>query len=390
LKAFSPAQNRAFKFIVFLGFVSLFADMTYEGARSITGAYLAILGANAAIVGFVAGFGEFVGFSFRYVSGYLADKTKKYWMITIFGYAVNLFAVPLLALTSSWKVAAGLIVLERLGKSIRVPARDAMLSHASESLGMGKGFGFHQMMDQIGAMLGPLIVALMLFLHESYQAGFAVLAIPAIFALITLGFARKRYPNPHNLAVKINKIESNIHQHVFWIFLIGAACLALGYSDFPLIAYHFQKSAVLSQTAIPVAYGLAMGVDAISAPFIGYIYDRFGLIILPITVILTACFAPLVFLGNTTYAFLGVAVWAVGMGVQDALLRSVVGSMIPSAKRGSAYGLFNLIYGAFWFVGSAFSGILYDHSILILVYFIVLTQILAVPFFVWVMRKKKQ
>ena len=383
-------MKTAYKFIVLLGIVSLFADMTYEGARSITGAYLAVLGANAAIVGTVVGFGEFLGFGLRFISGYFADRTQKYWFITIAGYVVNLFAVPLLALTGSWQIAAALIILERVGKSIRIPARDAMLSHASESVGMGRGFGLHQMFDQIGAMLGPFVVAGVLFFNHNYQIAFGVLLIPAIFALITLYFARMRYPNPHELIVNTYSEEAPIPKHRFKLFLIGSALLALGFSDFPLIAYHFQKIHLFIPVMIPVAYGVAMGIDAISAPLIGHLYDKAGLIILIIAIIFTAFFAPLVYLCSATYAFMGVILWAIGMGVQDSLLRSIVGKMTPAGKRGSAYGLFNLIYGAFWFIGSAFSGILYDRSIIILVYFIIITQFLAVPFFISVIKLQRR
>ena len=130
-------RSHALKFIILLGIVSLLADMTYEGARSITGPYLAILGANAVVVGFVAGFGEFIGYALRLVSGYLSDKTRKYWAITITGYFINLLAVPLLALAGSWEIAAVLLITERMGKAFRTPARDVMLSHACSEVGQG-------------------------------------------------------------------------------------------------------------------------------------------------------------------------------------------------------------------------------------------------------------
>src|SRR5579863_5442011 len=180
------SKKTALKFVLLISVVSLFADMTYEGARSITGPYLATLGANAAIVGFVAGFGEFIGYALRIVSGYLADRTGKYWTITIIGYICNLLAVPLLALAGHWWLAAVLIIMERLGKAIRVPARDAMLSHAGQKMGMGWVFGLHEAIDQVGAMLGPLLVVAILYFKGSYQLGFAMLLIPALLALITL------------------------------------------------------------------------------------------------------------------------------------------------------------------------------------------------------------
>ena len=149
----------AWKFIILLGVVSLLSDICYEGARSISGPFLGTLQASAMVVGVVAGLGEFIGYALRLGSGYLADRTGKYWPITFVGYALNLFAVPLLALAGRWEIAALLLLLERLGKAVRTPARDAMLSHAATQVGRGWGFGFHEAMDQIGAVSGPLMVA---------------------------------------------------------------------------------------------------------------------------------------------------------------------------------------------------------------------------------------
>jgi MFS family permease len=172
-------RSVALTFVVLLGVVSLLADVTYEGARSAVGPYLEILGASAAAVGVVAGLGELVGYAIRVAAGYLSDRTGRYWAITIAGYGVNLLAVPLLALAGRWEVAAALIVFERLGKAIRTPARDAMLSHATHSMGRGWGFGLHEALDQIGAVLGPLIVAAVLYFTGDYRAGFAILLVPA-------------------------------------------------------------------------------------------------------------------------------------------------------------------------------------------------------------------
>ncbi len=375
-------MKNGYKFIFILGIVSLFADMTYEGARSVTGAYLEILGANALTVGFVAGFGEFLGFGLRYVSGILTDQTHKYWPIMFVGYTINLIAVPLLAFTNNWKIAVILIVLERVGKSIRVPARDAMLAHASESIGMGKGFGFHEMMDKVGAFLGPLAVSATLFFHHSYQLGFALLGIPALFALISLVVAQQRYPNPQELAVNTFSENAPIPRKKFKLFLIGSALLAFGFSDYALIAYHFEKAQLLLPVLIPIAYGVAMGVNGITAPMIGNWYDKKGIVILVPLIILSTLFAPLVYLGGAVAAFLGVFLWAIGMGLQSSLLRSIVGKMSTAGKRGRAFGIFNLVYGVCWFIGSSLSGYLYDFNITVLVFFIVATQLLALPFFI--------
>ena len=237
-------QAAAWKFIILVGVVSLFSDMTYEGARSITGPFLGSLNASATIIGIVSGLGEFIGYALRLVTGYLTDRLGKYWAITFVGYALNLFVVPLLALAGNWEFAALLILMERMGKAIRTPARDAMLSHATTEVGRGWGFGFHEAMDQIGAMLGPLIVALVLYLNGGYRAGFAYLLIPAILAVLVITIAARLYPHPQRLEVSVPKLETKGLTHPYWLYVVAVGLIGAGYADFPLIAYHFGKVAV--------------------------------------------------------------------------------------------------------------------------------------------------
>jgi MFS family permease len=193
-------RRTALAFVILLGVVSLFADMTYEGARSITGPYLAVLGASATVVGMVAGLGELIGYVLRLVAGYLSDRTGRYWTFTLVGYVVNVLAVPCLALAGRWELAA-LMIAERFGKAIRTPARDAMLSHATSAMGRGWGFGLHEAMDQIGALLGPLIVAAVLFRRDGYPTAFGVLLIPALLTLGVLVLARLLYPDPRDFEI---------------------------------------------------------------------------------------------------------------------------------------------------------------------------------------------
>lgn len=382
------SKGTALKFVVLLGLVSLFADMTYEGARSITGPYLAILGASATVVGIVAGLGELVGYGLRLVSGYLSDRTGQYWAITILGYAVNLLAVPLLALSGRWELAAALIVAERIGKAIRTPARDAMLSHATQEMGRGWAFGLHEAMDQTGALLGPLIVTAVLYFRGSYQTGFAMLLLPAILALGVLLVGRILYPRPRDLEAVTPVLETAGFPKVFWIYLAGVAFVAAGYADFPLIAFHFERGAIVPAVWIPVFYAVAMGVDALAALFFGRMFDRIGIGILAFVALIALLFAPLVFLGGFALALLGMAFWGIGMGAQESIMRAAVGGMIPSHRRGTAYGVFNTGYGIFWFLGSVLMGVLYDRSIPLLVGFSVVMQMASIPLFLAVARQK--
>lgn len=369
----------AMKFVLFLGIVSLFADMTYEAARSITGPYLAMLGASASAVGMIAGLGEFVGYGLRVVSGVISDRTHRYWLITITGYAINLLAVPALALAGNWEIAAVLIMAERFGKAVRTPARDAMLAHATHNIGRGWGFGIHEAMDQIGAMVGPIIVAAVLAWKGSYQYGFAVLAIPAILALAVLAAARITYPHPHRMEPPSQDRAGKSFPSCFWLYLAAIVCIAIGFVDYPLAAFHMKSAHIVADVWIPLIYAGAMGVDALSALVLGRLYDRKGLPILALTVALSAWCVPLIFLSTAGFLIAGMALWGVGMGALESIVRAVVAEIVPRDRRATGYGVFNAGFGMAWFAGSAIMGALYDHSLILLAVFSVAAQLTALP-----------
>jgi MFS family permease len=309
----SITKGTALTFVLLLGVVSLFADMTYEGARSITGPYLAVLGASGVVVGIVAGLGELIGYGLRLPFGYLADRMGRYWPITISGYVVNLCAVPLLAVAGRWEVAALLIIAERTGKAIRTPARDAMLSHGTAEMGRGWGFGLHEAMDQMGAMLGPLLVAAVLFLGGSYERGFAILLIPAALVIVVLVAARRLYPEPAVLERLTPDLEPADLPREFWVYL-AAAFVAAGFADFALISFRFEQESVMRGDLIPIYYAIAMGADALAALVIGRLFDRAGMVVLVLETLVTAAIAPLVFLGGAAAALLGVVLWGPASG----------------------------------------------------------------------------
>jgi MFS family permease len=379
--------KNAWRFVILLGLVSLFSDMVYEGARSVIGPYLALLGASGAVVGFVAGLGELVGYLLRFVSGYLVERTAKYWLFAFLGYLSNLLSVPLLAITGYWPAAAALVILERTGKAVRTPARDAMISYAGRQIGMGKGFGLHQALDQIGAMLGPLLAAAVLFGHGSYRTFFILLTIPAVITLVILFIGNRLYPHPQELEVHYPELHPESFNRLFWIYLVGSALIAAGYVDFPLIAFHFEKTQMMSSVWIPLAYVLAMAIGALTAWILGRSYDRSGCRILILVVPLSALFSPLAFLtDHFLVAILGMLLWGLGMGAQKSVIKAVVGTLVPKEKRASAYGLFNTGYGVAWFIGS----VLYDISLPMLVAFSLATQLASLPFIYIVQKRMKE
>ena len=379
-----PTTGRAgaLRFVLLVGVMSLFADCAYEGSRSILGPFLAILGASGAAVGIVTGLGELAGYGLRIVSGRAADRTRLFWPITIFGYVVQMIAVPALALAGSWRAAAALLILERVGKATRNPPRDAMLSHAGKQLGgYGWAFGLHEALDQAGAMAGPLIMAAVLARHHNYRLAFAVLLAPAVVTLALLAVARILYPRPGEMESHPPNLHSQGLPRVFWIYLAGAALVGAGFADFPLIAFHFEKTGSVSASLVPVFYSVAMGVSGAGSLVFGRLYDRRGIgVLIPLTII-SALFAPLVFLGGFWAALAGAAIWGLGMGVHESIVPAAVAPMVPPERRASAYGLFNAGYGVFWFLGSALIGILYDVSIHATIGLCVGLELAAIPFF---------
>jgi MFS-type transporter involved in bile tolerance (Atg22 family) len=376
---FSKEERKsAFRFIVALGFVSLFADMTYEGAHSVIGPLLKDLGATATQVGIIAGLGEMIAASLRYFSGRLADRTRAYWTITTLGYFLNLVVVPGLAFAGSWQAAALLVVAERTGKSLRGPARDVLLSEATEVVGHGKGFGLHAAMDQTGAVLGPLFVAASVARTHHFGPAFLWLALPAAGAFVALLFARWARPNRGTPPPSPSRKQL---PNVFWIYVGAAGLLALGFVDFPLLAFHFQKNSLAQPAIIPLLYAGAMGVNGLTALIFGRMFDRYGIQIIVLGILVSLLALPFGFLDGPGGVYVSVACWATGLGAQDATLRSGISQVVSMNKRGTAFGAFNAAYGVLWFVGSVTMGVLYDFSLMALVIFGVVVQAAAAIMF---------
>ncbi len=382
-------KRPAFQFIILLGIVSLFGDITYEGARSITGPYFAVLGASAGIVGLVSGLGEFIGYALRLVSGFLADKTKSYWPLTIVGYSFIL-SIPLLAVAGHWKIAAVLLILERMGKAIRAPARDAILSHATKNVGRGWGFALHEALDQVGAFIGPFIFSTVFILEGSYRDGFKILWIPAFLTLAFLFIARVRVSSPEKLEIssELTKQKPGARlPRVFWFYSLFASLSVAGFAHFQIISYHFKVTSLVTDVQIPIFYAVAMGVDALVALIIGKVYDKIGLrslIIIPLVTLPVPFFA---FSQSFYFALISVVLWGAVMGIHETTMRAAIADLTALEHRGFAYGLFNTMYGAAWLVGGTLIGLFYDLSVTFIFIFVALTQLISIAIFFFLRKE---
>ncbi len=366
--------------IILLGIVSFFADIAYEGARSIIGPFFALLGASGAAVGTFAGLAEFAGYGIRIISGVLADKSKNYWFLTAIGYLSNLIVIPLFALAGSWQTAALLLVLERAGKALRTPSRDAMLSYACKQVGRGWGFGLHEAFDRCGGLLGPLIMYFILSTGPHFKMAFALLAIPAAFALATLYVTYRKFPHPEVAEPSKEPFSLKNFSRPFWIFLAGTALVGAGTLNFALVAYHLQKHAIVATASIPLFYMGSIAVSALFALAGGKWFDFAPKPSLYFGIILGSASALFLFLGSSIELWIGIALWGIGMGTQTALFRSVLAHLIPPQQRSTGYGIFGVTFGLAWFLGSALIGALYDVSLVFSALASLTLQLLSIPF----------
>lgn len=379
------------RFVLLFGVVSLLTDMVYEGARSIIGPYLATLGASALVVGLVAGVGDFLGYGLRVASGYLVQRRRRYWAWTISGYALTIVSVPLIGTTSALVPALLLYGTERLGKAVRSPAKDTLLSHASTRTGRGTAFGVHQAMDQIGAMAGPLLLAAVLSAHAgSYRAAFAVLAVPGVVVLALLFWLRWRVPDPGSYEAEPVGPLGQVHDDPFPSdgsssrppvdagsdavapprarlptllrrYIATVLLLSLGVAPFPLLAVHAQGQGLLTSAQVPVLFAVAMAVDGVAGPVVGRAYDRTGPVVL-LGVPCAAAVAAVSFTTSPVLVWAGVAVWGLVNGILDSTVKAVVTELVPGAARASAFGWLALSRGLGLLAAGTLLGLAYEHS----------------------------
>jgi MFS family permease len=374
------------RFVLAFGVVSGLSDIVYEGARSITGPLLASFGASAVLVGFVTGAGEAVALVLRLPFGMLSDRTGRPWPITVAGYVITLLAAPLLAVAWALWPAAVLTVLERFGKAVRTPARDTMLAQASTDLGRGRAFALHEALDQTGALVGPLLVAAAIALLGGLSWGFAVLAVPAAAALVALARVRLAVPRPdvyeHGADGVAAASDAAPLPRRFWLYAGFAALNMTGFATWGVLAYHLDVRDVVGTAVIPVMYALAMGLAAAGALASGWLYDRVGLRGLAIVPLFTAVVPFLSFSLDPVLAWVGAAVWGLGLGIHESTMRAAVADLVPARRRGTGYGAFTAVYGIAWLAGGTVIGAAYAHSPATAELVVVATQAAALLAFV--------
>ncbi|MGZ4539286.1 MAG: MFS transporter [Blastococcus sp.] len=370
--------------VVGFGVISLAADMVYEGARSVYGPLLASLGASALVVGAVTGAGEAAALVFRIVSGPLADRTHRYWALTIAGYALTAVCVPLLAVTpwlgsAGLTVAAVLILAERIGKAVRSPAKSALLADAAAHVGMGRGLGVHKALDQIGAFAGPLLVAGLIALSGAIWPGLLALAVPGVIAMVLLAVTRRRLPEPDAVPARVAALSRGRQPlpPSFLRFAVGTTLCTAGLVTFGLISFHLVDRHLVPTAGAPLLYAAAMAAGALAALATGEVYDRLGPRVLLGLPVLVAGVPALAFGSSLSAAVLGVLLWGVAVGVQDSTVKALVADLVPRERRATAYGVFAALQGGGALIGGVAAGAIYQHSVPALVAAVGAVQVVA-------------
>lgn len=386
--------------VVGFGVVSLAADMVYEGARSITGPFLASLGATALVVGLVTGAGEAAALVLRLVSGPLADRSGRYWTLTIVGYAMTAVCVPLMAVApflggAGLAVASTLVVLERTGKAVRSPSKSTLLAFAARSVGRGRGFGVHKALDQVGAFAGPLLVAAVVALTASLWTGFAVLAVPAVASMLLLLWIRRRVPGPSverpspaaTPPLPTGEGAGSLPRP-FFLFALSSAASTLGLMTFGVISFHLVDADLVDPAAVPLVYAAGMAAAALAALANGFAYDRRGPQVLVVLPFLVAAVPVLSLAGSLAVTVAGVVVWGAATGLQDSTVKALVADLVPAHRLATAYGVFAAFQGGAALAGGGIGGWLYEGGTGDLVAVIAVCQVASLVLLYVVLRTR--
>ncbi|WP_308534368.1 MFS transporter [uncultured Peptoniphilus sp.] len=393
--------NSPVKVVIIFGIISLLGDVIYEGARSANSQYFSLLGISAANIGFYFGLGEFLGYFLRLFAGLVSDIYHMHWPFIFIGYGF-LIVVPLMGTTSSLGVLASLMLLERIGKALRNPSKDTLLSTVSEhEVGIGFAFGIQEALDQLGAFLGPIIFTLVFYFSghglASYQFAYKLLFIPFILLMAFLYFAYKKIKD-ENLIERIDgkKFSRDKMGKVFWIYCAFSFFSSIGFINFSIIAYHLKVKGLMTDGNITLLYSLAMIVDAITALIIGKAYDILkikrknkmgGILIMALIPFVTAIIPFFTLSFNKSLIIFGLLIFGLVIGSHETIIRSAIADITPFSKRGTAYGIFNGIYGLAFLIGSSLVGALYDFGNMNLIFiFVLAAQIISLYLF-YMLRK---
>ena len=362
-------QRRVLLVFLLLGLVSLFADVVYEGGRSVSGAYLAEIKAPVVATALV-GVGEFLGLAFRLFSGYIAtilQSSTVLWGSTLLGYLITSLSIPMIAFAPTWHDVVVLYIIERLGKGLRAPTRDVIVAEVSEGIGVGKGFGIHELLDQVGAFLGPVLVSILLTLY-GYRVAYLTLIIPGMISVLLVATAWRLHPKLKSTSVRKSKLVVRGYSKSFWIYTLATSVLVLGFMHWSIASYYLKIRGVVSDAEIGFIYAIAMFVDAIVAVPLGVLFDKVKFKTLLTIPALTPVFIVLIMYAPHELIYFSAIPWGIIMCSEESIMRATIALLVEPSKRPLAYGFFGLVFGFMWAVGGYIYVAILDKPLYMLIY----------------------
>lgn len=384
---------RALRNVIALGFVSFFTDVSSEMCFSILPTFiLGLPGATRAILGLIEGLAEALSYSLRAVSGIISDRFRRRKAIVFVGYALSSAVKPLFSVAQKPIDALIIRVSDRVGKGVRTSPRDALLSESVSEKRMGAAFGLHRTLDQLGAILGPVLAsAFMLLLGLTMRDVFWLSFIPGFVALlILLIFVKERMGKSKE--VRLLRSIKTVLRGRFSLLLLIVGLFSMGAFNFSFVLLRAKEVGV-PEALIPLVYAVInVAHTAIAIPA-GLLSDKIGkerALVIGYGTFLASALLLLLPLADPLYAFFVAVVFGAYMGIVETVQRALVPGYARRDLRGTAYGLYYLVVGTSFFIANTAVGTLWEHVNLTTAFsYSAITSIIAIASMVAFLRLGK-
>ncbi len=347
-----------------LGVVSFFTDFSTEMILGILPFFIVnTLGISKALFGVIEGSSEFTSYAFRMVSGTLSDKLGKRKIFVLAGYGISTISKPFFSIASGWLDSFLIRNGDRIGKGLRTAPRDALIADSVSELKLGRAFGIHRTIDQMGAIVGPLAAFALLQVMD-IRGIFLVSLIPGAIAVLVLVFfvkeiaIRKRANN--TILSNIGGVIRNNRPFIF--LLIVSGIFSLGAFNFSFVLLKASDLGV-EKNFIPLVYAIINVAHTVIGIPAGILSDKIGrekVLLISYGIFVISSILMIALSENSLYAYVLATIFGLYLGISETVQRAIIPRYVSSDLRGTAFGIFNLVYGSSFFVSNVVFGFLWD------------------------------
>ncbi len=352
--------------VIVSGFVSLLMDASSEMIYPLVPIFLSsALGVSKSVIGLIEGIAEATAGILKSYSGWLSDRTARRKALMIAGYSISTLSRPILALAGAWHQVLASRFLDRTGKGIRGAPRDALIAESTDHQQMGRAFGFHRMMDTVGAGIGPLIASAILAASASnYRLVFWCSIIPGALAVLTIIFFIRETPHkPGSAHAEPPRLSLGAFGFRYKAFLFVATVFMIGNSSDAFLI--LKASAVgVPVAAIPIVYFCFNMVYALTAMPAGLLADRIGAerVILAGFLLFAAVYFGFGLASTSAQVWALFMAYGVFMGITEGIHKAYIAQLAPARQKATAFGLYNMFTGFALLPASLMAGWLWDST----------------------------